>query len=69
MKQRTFIMKYQDFYSRYNRGKSGKQRKKGRTLGNKKMRNTLKKEVKLDYGCEMKDMSSAIVVEMEDTYA
>jgi hypothetical protein len=41
MKQRSFVMKYQDFYSIYNSGKSHKQRKKNRILGNKRMRNKL----------------------------
>lgn len=42
MKQRAFIMKFQTWYSDYNHGKSGKQNKVNRRLGNKKMRQKLK---------------------------
>jgi hypothetical protein len=45
LKQRSFIMKYQDFYSMYNHGKSHNQRRRNKRLGNKKMRNKLKKEM------------------------
>ncbi len=43
---RSFIMKHQDFYSMYNHGKSHKQRRRNKRLGNKRMRNKLKKETK-----------------------
>ena len=62
-------MKYQDFYTNYNRGKSGKARKKNRTLGNKKMRNTLKKDIKIIYGCTIRDIKLYGCGGMEDTYA
>ena len=45
LKQRSFIMKYQDWYSDYNNGKSHNQRRRNKRLGNKKMRNKLKKEM------------------------
>ena len=45
LKQRSFIMKYQCWYSDYNNGKSHKQRRRNKRLGNKKMRNKLKKEM------------------------
>ena len=38
-------MKYQSCYSRYNFGKSHAQRKRNRRLGNKEMRNRLKREM------------------------
>ena len=44
-KQRSFIMKYQSCYSKYNFGKSHAQRKRNRRLGNKEMRNKLKREM------------------------
>ena len=43
---RSFIMKYQYWYSDYNNGKSHKQRRRNKRLGNKKMRNRLKKEMR-----------------------
>jgi len=45
LKQRSFIMKYQCWYSDYNNGKSHNQRRRNKRLGNKKMRNKLKKEM------------------------
>ncbi len=45
MKQRNFIMKYQDFYSMYNNGKNHNQRRRNKRLGNKRMRNKLKREM------------------------
>jgi len=45
MKQRSFVMKYQSWYSNYNHGKSGAQNKANRRLGKKQMRNRLKREV------------------------
>ena len=45
MKQRGFIMKYQDWYASYNYGKSHSQRRRNKRLGNKRMRNKLKKEL------------------------
>ena len=45
MKQRSFIMKYQDFYSMYNNGKNHSQRRRNKRLGNKCMRNKLRKEM------------------------
>ena len=38
-------MKYQDFYSMYNNGKSHSQRRRNKRLGNKCMRNKLRKEM------------------------
>ncbi len=45
MKQRSFVMKYQDWYSDYNNGKSHSQRRRNKRLGNKRMRNKLIKEM------------------------
>ena len=44
-KCRSFIMKYEECYSKYNNGKSGKQRRASRRLGEKIIRNKLKREI------------------------
>ena len=40
-----FAERYEPWYTDYNHGKSGKQRKRNRRLGKKKMRNKLRKEM------------------------
>ena len=40
-----FAIRYEDFYSMYNCGKSHKQRQHNKTLGKKRMRNKLKREM------------------------
>lgn len=42
-----FAKRYEPWYSDYNYGKSGKQRKRNKRLGKKKMRNRLKKEMSM----------------------
>ena len=39
---KAFAMKHEQWYSDYNHGKSGKQRKRNKRLGKKQVRNRLK---------------------------
>ena len=45
MKKRSFVMKYISDYSCYNYGKTGRANKANRRLGEKVIRNKLKKEM------------------------
>jgi hypothetical protein len=40
---RAFALKHEYFYTSFNHGKSGKQRKRNKRLGKKQMRNRLKR--------------------------
>lgn len=55
-------MKYQDFYTTYNGGKSANSRKRNRRLGKRKMRIKLEKEMK-KMMCEDDGMEYMLVLE------
>ena len=42
---RAFALKHECYYTNFNHGKSGKQRKRNKRLGKKQMRNRLKREL------------------------